>query len=140
MPLSRLPHPHLDDLLRTVVLAQAAADTGLLAGLLVVGEREDPSEAVRVRALDVRIADRHRLAEEVPQRDAHRPTDGAHELPCLSPEPRRRPVAVIRHRDLAPRPPIRSPAAGRALRAAGASRRSPGSDPRGSARKTSAPT
>src|SRR3989454_2765647 len=140
IPLFRLQHLHLDDLRRTDVLAQAAADAGLLAGLLVVDEREDPPEAVRVRALDVRILDRHRLAEEVPQRDAHRPPDGAHELPRLSPEPRCGPATVIRHRGLAPRPPVRSPAAGRASRAAGASTRSPGSDPRGSARTTSAPT
>src|SRR2546426_186069 len=140
VPLGSLEHLDLDDLGRADVLAEPAANAILLAGLGVVGEREDPAEAVGVRPLDVGIVDRHRLAEEIPQRDTHRPADGADELYRLPPEPQRGPAAVRSHWHLAWRSRTRSRAGARASRAAGASRRSRGSGPRGSERRTSAPT
>src|SRR3989441_13362168 len=140
VPLLGLEHLDLDDLRRADVLAEPAADAVLLAGLGVVGEREDPPETVGIRPLDVRIADRHRSSEQVPQRDRHRSADGADELRGLPQEPRCGPGAVRPHRRPAWRPRARSRAEGRASRAAAASRRSRGSGPRGSARRTSGPT
>src|SRR5438132_11720976 len=102
VPLLALQHLDLDDLRRTDVLAQTAADAGLLAGVFLVGEREDAPEAIRIWTLDVGIADRHRFAEELLQRHGHRTTDAAHELHRLSPESRRLP-ALTPHEHLAPR-------------------------------------
>ena len=49
VPLLRLEHLDLDHLRRADELAEPAADAVLLAGLLVVGEREQAAEAVRDR-------------------------------------------------------------------------------------------
>src|SRR5262245_59352196 len=133
-----LEHLHLDDLRRTDVLAEAAADARLLAGVRLVDEGQHAAEAIGIGAGRVRVHDGDRLAEEVAQGHGHGAAHGQRDLADLAPEARASPVTL--HGRLPAPPPAPRPAVTARWPATGASRRWPGSGPRGCARSSSGPT
>src|SRR5262249_47812894 len=86
VPLLCLEHLHLDHLRRTDVLAEPASDAVLLAGLLIVGQRQHAPETIRVCALDVRVVDRDRPSDQVDEGDPHRAAHRRAEVGELAPE------------------------------------------------------